>query len=476
MENYFKYQEKYLKYKHKYLELKDLIGGASPFKLNDTLTFINNRLKDHDIKLLDINKLLSEWVNKCRIASDPINQYLKIMNEIKELSGGGNIDWANLPNDLDQLKNLWGLRECIVSITFETASRIFTLNNRKKIQIAKKLPVRKIKNNKIAKANILGSTTLLSDIDITIESKNASTWIAIMEDLWVATKWFNHSKWNVDLYGDFTMIGEYYMDTRYFTKEILIEILKLAVISFFKHEHSDTFNIDLLKKLIKWCILNQGLLIDTDEIISFAKETASKIKLETRETYYKELKQSEILQENIATIIKKEKLNKNEINLMLGNLVIHLGKANLYREENYILPSTVIHVVKIEQDNNKNKYDCLPLLIKAANCSLSPFTYFLSAIEQLGYMLFNLHESGLKCSMSSGKYFGRLVRALDKALFDVNNISEIIKHNPKFKYLLDLANKLAIIKKERGDKGNLQKDCPENPDLYKLIFDLFKTF
>jgi len=44
----------------------------------------------------------------------------------------------------------------------------------------------------------------------------------------------------------------------------------------------------------------------------------------------------------------------------------------------------------------------------------------------------------------------------------------------KMKKILDLANILAILKKDRGDTGNSNKSCPDDStDLYKLILELF---
>jgi hypothetical protein len=469
-------KNEYLNLKRKYLYLNALLkGGSSPFLLNDSLTFFQSRLAANPTDLIDLNNLIKEWVDSCRSAEDPVNNFVSIMDQIRDFSNE-EANWKNLPEDPEVIKKLWGLRECIVCITFETIANIYLLHGGKTIQIDEGFELRKTTNQDIARANILGSTTLLSDIDVTIESKESSVWISMMEDLWEATKWFDHSKWAVDLYGDFTMIGDYYMDTRSFNKETLTEMLKLAVVSFYKHDNSDLFDSKILKKLIKWCIKNQGLLIDIDDIINYSKDKSKEIKLETRETYYKELKAAEDLRIKINIMLNPENLDKELTNQLLSELVIHLSNANLYREENYILPTTVVHVVKTEQAKEGGKGDCKPLLIKLAFCSLSPFVYFLSAIEQLGYMLFNLSESDSKCSLSAAKYFGRLVRALNRSLFDFNNLNDLIEPKIKFKKLMDLADELADIKKQRGNSGDINKDCPETPDLYELVLELFQNF
>ncbi len=150
--------------------------------------------------------------------------------------------------------------------------------------------------------------------------------------------------------------------------------------------------------------------------------------------------------------------------------MISLGEANLYREENYILPSTVIHVVRCEQAKESGD-SCAPIILKSACCSLSPFVYILSAIEQLGYLLHNLEHDKVTCNLPAGKYFGRLVRSINKA--SVGLSGKIVEEKTTMKNLLKLADDLAKVKKERGDVGNADKTCPNSPDLYKLLLELF---
>jgi len=274
------YYKKYIKYKMKYLILK---GGGSPsFQLNNTLEFFKKRLSDHPQQLdLKLETLLDE----IKKTTNPIKTYNDIMSQIKS-KVGTNVNWNKLPTNQNELIKLWSYREFIVSITFETTYKIFSLNKGKSIKIFKEL--RNIIGDN-ATISILGSTTLLSDIDVTVQTSNSSLWIAVIEDLWEQTSWFNHSLWKVDLYGDFTMIGEYYIDTRFFNKDIMIKLLELAVISYFRHDNSNKFNNEILNKLINWCISFNGLLTTTDDIITFAKNKVITLKKASRELYYQKL-------------------------------------------------------------------------------------------------------------------------------------------------------------------------------------------
>jgi hypothetical protein len=441
------YYQKYFKYKMKYISLKG--GGAPPIELNNTLDFFTKRLNDH---VINLNFKLNDFINEIKNTQEPINTYNNIMGQIKRK--------IEEPSSNDIIKR-WACREYITSVTFETAHRIFTLYNGTNLKICKE--TRNISGD-TAYFSILGSTTLLSDIDVTVQAPNASLWIAVIEDLWEQTNWFDHSVWQVDLYGDFTMIGEYYIDTRFFSKYIMIILLKLAVVSYFKHDNSHNFNNEILNKLINWCIINAGLLITLEEVITFGKNKAATLKTTSREIYYQKLGESEELQKQIRDSLYSTKLDKHKTNDLLGKVMISLSEANLYREENYILPSTVIHVVKCEQARETGN-SCAPIILKSACCSLSSFVYTLSAIEQLGYLLHNLEKDKSICNLSAGKYFGRLVRAFTKTS---------LGSSEKMKNLLDLANILSILKKDRGDTGNSNKTCPdESTDLYKLILELF---
>lgn len=416
-------------------------------KLADSVPFFEKRISSHSMP-----NNLKGWVNSINDSDKPLQKYIEIMNYIK-LKAGSKVDWSNLPESPEKIKELWALRECIVALSFITADIIASSKN-EQIKIGK-APIRTLLDDR-AEFIILGSTTLLSDIDITIVSHHSSVHISIIEDLWESTGWFDHSAWKVDLYGDFTMIGEYYMDTHFLNKAQLAELLILAVASYFRHEKSGDFDNRQLDKLIEVCIFSEKLNYTKTEILKAAKDLVKTLKLSSREVYYQTLGKAELMKAKILAYFSKQD-DSLELKTLLGDCMIAEGHANLHREENYILVSTVIHVVKVEQGKNNRLNGCRPLFVKLARCSLDVYVYVLSAIEQLGYMQENLNMEKNKCNMAAGKYFGRFLRAL----------RESKKISPsQLEPLLSIADILAVEKKTRGDIGDKNSSC--GYDLIKL--------
>ncbi len=487
-------------------------GNNNSFRINDSQKFFIERLNtytyvDFDpvsllknltskvkmIKIDDIDLVLEEFTNITNEIYDVILNLQKKYPDVIELN---DIDWHHLPSNPEIIKILWALRDVFVSICFEFSAKIHELFLGTTIRIGKNKERIIPKELIFPFTSILGSTTLISDIDVTIEG-TASIWIAIIEDLWDFS-WFDNEKWTVDLYGDFTMIGRYYIDFKFIEKSTKIELLVLAVASYFKHEFTKKYlttndkelahNIELkftvLEKLIKYIIDREGLLITKDEIMEKGKtmilENLILIdKTAQRNNYYELLKNAEKLEAYLTEVFKDPNIDRTDVNNQLGQVMIKLGKANLFREENYILPSTVIHVVKTEQAKLSSNDFCTPILISSANCALNTFTYLLSAIEQLGYLQENLHHGSGKyefCTLKAAKYFGRFVRAIKKGLFDIIDLSDIYVPNSTFNNLVILSEKLDAEKKRRGTAGDTDPMCENREDLYNLLRKLFSKF
>jgi hypothetical protein len=97
-------KNEYLNLKGKYLYLNALLkGGSSPFLLNDSLTFFQSRLAANPTDLIDLNNLIKEWVDSCRSAEDPVNNFVSIMDQIRDFSNE-EADWKNLPEDTEGIK------------------------------------------------------------------------------------------------------------------------------------------------------------------------------------------------------------------------------------------------------------------------------------------------------------------------------------------------------------------------------------
>jgi hypothetical protein len=262
-------------------------------------------------------------------------------------------------------------------------------------------------------ATILGSKTLFSDVDVTITSDHASTFIAIVEDLWQYAG-FDNIAWKVDLYGDFLTVGNYYINTNYFDNNTLMIMLEDALASYFRHSNSSTFDLSVLKYLVQWCIENRKMTLNINQLIENAKNKVSELHLASREIYYVKLKKAEALETKIKTSILFGKPTEGQ----LEKLVLLLSESNLYRHDNYILIPTIIHIVKIEQEKKTEAGTCDIILSQTAKCTMSSFSYILSVIEQLGYMQEKLAEAKLDCTLGAGKYFGRIIRGMKEVWTD----------------------------------------------------------
>jgi hypothetical protein len=445
------------------------------FLFNNADDFFIDRL--NKIKLTDLIDDLKSWVKKIKTSDNPLMTHIKIINEIKkrinDLKLSNEVDWHNLPVDLSITNILYEYRECIVTILFITVSRLFKLANNGLISHKFKIkdyPVRILKSDGDAEAIIMGSLYIFSDIDVTVQSKNASTWISVLEDLWDSEKsWLDHIKWDVNYYGDFTRIGNFYIDTKYFSKNIITQMLILSVTSYFRHEGSSTFDNTILRKLINWCIDSEKLDINDDKVISTVKYKLSNIDINDRETYYKILSEAEVLESNISKKFENDEMSE-ELNQLLGECIIKLGEANLYRDENYILIPTVIYVVKIEQGKELEDKKCLPLYTTIANCTLGPYNYILSAIEQLGYMQHNSYKLRLNCSIKEGKYFGRFIRSIGH----INNYyGRSFSEDRVYIKLIDKVTELDTLKKDRSQNKDNNIMCEFDYNLYEDLIKLF---
>jgi hypothetical protein len=457
-------------------QFKETIEDNRGFSLNLADKYFIKRLRE--INQTFIISDLERWSKNVNSTNDPIKTFILHMKIIRDMVFKINnnnkmlVDWDNLPKDSKSIDTLYSLRECIITLSLLTTSRIFELANDGDIINIGDSPSRVIKKNK-TNAIIMGSLTLFSDIDISIQSRNASTYIAVIEDLWEIHKdWFNHELWKVDLYGDFTQIGNFYIDTHFFSKDIIIEMLILSVCSFLRiNDHVDTV---LLQKLVEWCIDSQGLFTTYDKIINYAENKIRTIDKTNRELYYNKLGEAEKLQTNIIKKFKNTDMSE-ELNNLLGECIIKLGEANLYREENYILTSTVIYIVKIEQGGDVIKNKCHPLYTSIANCSLGLYTYILSAIEQLGYMLHKEHHTKLSCSLPEGKYFGRFIRSIGHANHS-DGILSTMTENSRYNKTLNVIADIDQIKKARSKEKNDDITCPFAYNLYDHALKLFQIY
>lgn len=429
--------------------------SKTSFFIQNSFNFFSNRLEQRDKVFVE---LLKSYINQLSEANDILKVYYSIFEEIY-YNVDSKADWDKFDRtDLSEQIEFWSYRECIIAITLYTAyllsvkyKNIDIIDDRNRILYDEDCTI-----------SILGSNTLVSDVDITISAEHGSAWISLIEDLLVSLEWFNHKKWKIDFYGDFMLVGEYYIDTHHLNKNIKTELLKLATLSYFRHEHSDLFDLSVLKKLLKWCISTKELNIDINILLKYGKDKAHKINQNDRESYYKYLSEAEELEEKTIGIIESSTCTNIAISNLFGKVMVQLGKANLYRTENYVLTSTTTHIVKIEQAKEIAVDHCNPLLTKVAKCSLSKFAYVLSAIEQLGYMQEQILETEKSCTLSSNKYFGRFIRA-------IKEVPELIKNIAVYNQCVKLNETLSLEKDKRAKKNDLNQECISKTNLYQLL-------
>jgi hypothetical protein len=427
------------------------------FLIKNSFIFFSKRLEVRDKTFVSV---LEKYLKQLKESNIILDTYHIILEEIY-YNVDNKANWDKFEDlDLDNQIELWCYRECIVAITLYTTyllsikfEEINIIDDRYRNLYTEDCT-----------ASILGSNTLISDIDVTISADHGSSFISVIEDLLVSLEWFNSDKWKIDFYGDFMLVGEYYIDTHHFSKTIKAEMLELAVQSYFRHSDSNLFDLTVLNKLLNWCIQTKELNIDVNMLLKIGNK---KINSVDREFYYEYLSKAEHMEEKTIDIIESSNCTNSKISNLFGEVIIALGKANLYRNENYILTSTTTHIVKIEQAKEIATDHCNPLLTKVAKCSLSKYAYVLSAIEQLGYLQYKVISSAKSCSLGANKYFGRFVRA-------IKEVPELISDIKIYNQCLKITDILDKEKTKRSEKNNLNQDCTTDINLYVLANKLIK--
>jgi hypothetical protein len=151
---------------------------------------------------------------------------------------------------------------------------------------------------------------------------------------------------------------------------------------------------------------------------------------DSREEYYKLVQTAEESLLNAKKMYfetKEVKMTNDE----LVNAVKSVSNALIFREESYINPSTVMHVVRVLQANanNPKKYEtvepsyCVTNRLTDAYCNIGNYGYIISMFEQLGYIYrFHItycvsdppgHYDAEKCAAKTKKYMDRFKNAME---------------------------------------------------------------
>lgn len=199
-----------------------------------------------------------------------------------------------------------------------------------------------------------------------------------------------------------------------------------------------------------------------------------------------------------STIMKSlTNFNNSKIIKNIQEFLCIQSKNNLYRTENYSIYNTVLHVVTCLQNKNESQIDYKNtqqlLFLEHENVcnikNLSIFTYYMSIIENLGYMFHQLWElddsknsfidctidnpnyTFTNCTIAANKYFDRILDAIiniyikknntkSTILSELKNISEFFISVKKFisKNGLSITKCLDIFNSSISEQYKLNKD------------------
>jgi len=529
---------KYFKYKIKYLKLKKIIGGELDKNLinKNLIKIINNFIqRANNMKKQLYTKYSKDWdifkISDANIKfGDKITNYIKMCNEtdinmlqqkfsneiailkkiILEKLGiqPSKIDWFKLSSSNLINYSLYIIREYLVCLVLCTAciindkianikTKSINININNKCILINDFANKHFEIGKYFIITISGSELISSDIDVNITTFNLSSfWMEVIEELIESIEWFNHFKWRVDFYGDFTSFFSLTnINNNTYTYPILkykiktkIQLLIYSVISFFKHHNSNKFTeyesilnqlceifieynfVDLIEEYNVVDLIEEYNVVDLKEeynvvdlkeekeiirskIIRYGKNVADKIKnFILNDHIYRENRvinnntdlpksehqiQSERFRQNYyqnALNIDKyiTEVKKNPNIFSIDDLSILITKANLYREENYLLFDSIIHIVTCPLSSKNNtdlniitdiKIDSNNQLFKQNSCDILFIeNYILSIIEQFGFMIHNLIDNEDEiCNLTANKYFNRILKALEQIKIIIHN-------------------------------------------------------
>lgn len=427
------------------------------------------------------------------------NIYLHIQKNIK------NINWFNLSGigDIDNQKIIYSIREYIVCIIFLTAYKINDILyaiDVKQIELIKGLMRESKKELLIGQyfsIEISGSKLISSDIDVNIYALgNSSFWMSIIEDLVELIPWFNHTMWRVDFYGDIfkeiDQLGQcQYPNLKYNIQNTKSILLQEACISFFKNseiifESSEIKNniknlinlIDIFHKFNKSTFDDNILIQAYEKSLSINEKIKEdhayrKSRIEDhslqpkkdnmRERYYNKLKE-------IDDVIIKIKNPNIELCNSIDEFAIKIAKANHYREENYLVIDTILHIVTCIQSNlPQNKIKCNDFFCLYDPCNLDPTSYIYSIIEQYGFLIHSIGKD--KCNLTANKYYNRILNGFEKIINQlvendkITNIKELLIKN------IDESNKISCLKNIRSNSNDVETTNCKTYNVDRFILD-----
>ena len=301
----------------------------------------------------------------------------------------------------------------------------------------------------------VGSSNLTSDMDITIQGAHSAFVISILEDLYycLSERYDIPLRcWDIEFYGDFHILKSLYTNVSKFDTRTRVKMLSYAYMSYFRSTHSKSVEqVSPLARLLGSLFLDKlSSSLSVDLVIRRAlyewNDTAKDGVLD-RERFYTLFQKAEdimnLVKPFLHTLPSKKVVSRDmlEGHPYAVDVFDLIAQADIHRAESYVLPSTAVHVVDMEQTKDALYTNNLPdaWISSNARIGVDSFSYIASAIEQLGY-LEHYHSLEVSCNKKGIKYWGRLVRALQQASLLSASSS-----------LLDAATELNAFRKSSAD-------------------------
>jgi len=321
----------------------------------------------------------------------------------------------------DKAVRMWVYRDYVFSLCMIHIGKI--LGSQRLWSVHRTIPERlDITKNTFT---VIGSQKLTSDIDVTVQGPHSAVVISVIEDIVqdiTYTSGIPIRCMDVEFYGDFRILNNLFINVGNFSPMQRQQMLQYAYISYFRSLHITGPDVSpLARRIGELYVQRMGGTVSLDTILESAhKEWTSTAPdgVLNRERFYAENTHAEIAANQLIQRYgsKKviERIRNTVIRTTAEDIFFSIARGNIHRAESYILPSTAVHVVEIEQVlGNKTKEEAIPIswFTENAQIGVDEFAYLASAIEQAGY-LEHYHPDTTACNKKGVKYFGRMVRGL----------------------------------------------------------------
>lgn len=267
---------------------------------------------------------------------------------------------------------------------------------------------------------VIGSKNLTSDLDVTIQGPNSTFVISVIEDLFqLVNSNIPLKSMDIEFYGDFRILKNMYVNVGKFSDKSRINMLKYAYISYFRSTHK--MNVNEVSTLVR--SIGQKYLNDMESSTSLDEilnDALSFLKVEIpngldREKFYKYSIQAENDSKSLTSDNTCITSNSISCGSLADEIFFLIANGNIHRPESYIVPSTAVHVVDLEQGGksiNVKNNSFKTWFTRNVSIGLDNYAFYSSAIEQCGYLE---HYAPTGCTKKGIKYLGRMIRALIKS-------------------------------------------------------------